>query len=76
MKKTPLLIIIIITSLLVTIPGVILNAGLVETTESYNYGFDKVAASSTIHEIKTWTSALVTRLSKNRTGDIVEETLE
>ncbi len=76
MKKNPLLLIIIISSLLVTIPGVVLNAGLVETTESYNYGFDKVAASSTIHEIKTWTSLLVTRLSKNRTGDIVEETLE
>ncbi|MCR5650967.1 MAG: hypothetical protein K6F86_07290 [Lachnospiraceae bacterium] len=76
MKKNPLLLIIIISSLIVTIPGILLNAGVIETTESYNYGFDKVASSSTIHEIKTLASGLVTRLTRNRTSALVEETLE
>lgn len=76
MKKNPLLSILIISSLLLSIPGTALNLHLFETTESYNYSVEKVAASSAIHEIKTLTSEMMARLSKNRTSDIVEETLE
>ena len=76
MKKTPLLSILIISSLLLTIPGIALNLHLFETTESYNYSIEKVASSSTIHEIKTIASEMISRLSKNRSTALVEETLE
>ncbi len=76
MKKNPLLSILIISSLLLTIPGIALNLHLFETTESYNYSIEKVASSSTIHEIKTIASEMISRLSKNRSTALVEETLE
>ncbi|MBO4373544.1 MAG: hypothetical protein J5829_00390 [Lachnospiraceae bacterium] len=76
MKKNPLLLIIIISSLLLTVPGVLLNLGLIQTTESYNYSIEKVASSSTIHEIKTLASGMITRLTRNRSSALVEETLE
>ncbi len=76
MKKYPLLILLIISSLLVTIPGIALNLGFLRTKESFNYSPEKVAASSAIHEIKTMTSSLVARLTKNESSLIVEETLD
>ena len=75
MKRYPLLTIIIITTILVTIPGLFLNTGLIKTSESDNYSLKKTAASSTIHELKLLTQRTFSLLTHKDRGLSLEESV-
>ena len=72
MKRYPLLIILIISSLLVTLPGILLNTKLIVTSESDNYSLKKIAASSTIHELKLFTEKTFAKLTRNENSVVME----
>ncbi len=72
MKKYPLLTILIISSLLVTLPGILLNTKLIVTSESDNYSLKKIAASSTIHELKLLTEKAYAKLTRNENSMVME----
>ena len=66
--------ILIISSLLVTLPGILLNTGLIVTSESDNYSLKKIAASSTIHELKLLTEKAYAKLTRNEKNMIIKWT--
>ena len=75
MKKYPLLIILIVSTIILTIPGVLLNLKVIKTSESENYGLKNTGVSSAVHEIKQITGRLYAYLTRNENTALVEGAL-